>query len=91
MKMLSVLVPCYFCFTRKLKKVVVYFLCISCLGLEYLELSWCVFFNKSFRVLHSVWVKFNFSYVPPSLPILNTVLHNQGSCNSLKKTLVIWS
>lgn len=46
MKMLSVLVPCYFCFTSKLKKVVVYFLCISCLGLEYLELSWCVFFEK---------------------------------------------
>lgn len=41
MKMLSVLVPCYFCFTSKPKKVVVYFLCISCLGLEYLELSWC--------------------------------------------------
>lgn len=31
---------------QQAEKVVVYFLCISCLGLEYLELSWCVFFEK---------------------------------------------
>lgn len=31
---------------QQAEKVVVYFLCISCLGLEYLELRWCVFFEK---------------------------------------------
>lgn len=77
MKMLSVVGACYF---SKLKKVV-YFLCVSCLGLGYLESS-CVFtreLSAQFRV-SSVSAVF--------LPILNTILHKK-SRNRLKKFLVI--
>lgn len=48
---------------QQAEKVVVYFLCISCLGLEYLELSWCVFFEKKKKKKFEYYIQFGLSSV----------------------------
>lgn len=88
MKMLSVLVPCYFCFTSKLKKLLYIFFVFPALVLNIW--NWVGVFSlkkkkkKKVWVLHSVWVKFRFSWLFPRLSVLNTVLHKKSSWQIIK-------